>query len=200
MSYTVYGDPKNRTFRVIWMLEELDEPYHVIATAPRSQAAFARNPSGKVPILETEDGAAISDSVAIITYLADHHGALTAAAGTIARARQDAATQFVVDEMEGALWCAAKHSFVLPEDLRVPAVKDACRHDFANAIERLAARLGDRDYLTGDAFTIPDLLAAHCGSWAANAKFAIPADGPVASYFARIMQRPAYQRAQAKRQ
>lgn len=197
--YTVYGSPLNRAFRVMWMLEELGQPYELKDAAPRSDEVVARNPSGKVPVLEDGDEA-ITDSVAIVTYLADKHSALTAPAGTLARARQDGATQFVVDEIEGALWCAAKHSFVLPEELRVREVKDACRYDFVNGIERLAARLGDKPYLNGDGFTISDLLAGHCADWARSAKFDLPNAGPVAAYFARIRERPAYKKTAAQRE
>ena len=34
--YKVIGSVKTRAFRVIWMLEELGEPYELIAAAPRS--------------------------------------------------------------------------------------------------------------------------------------------------------------------
>lgn len=190
--YVVYGTPRNRTFRVLWMLEELAQPYKLVAAMPRSDEVFSRNPSGKVPILE-DDGIAICDSVAICTYLADKHGRFTHPAGTIARAHQDSFTQFVVDEIEGALWTAAKHSFVLPEQLRVRDVKAACRFEFEQALERLAKRLGDKQYATGDAFTVPDLLAGHCALWAGAAKFEIPA-GPVVGYFGRLHARPAFQR------
>jgi len=103
--YKVIGSIKSRTLRVLWMLEELGQTYDHDPAAPQSDAARAANPSGKVPTLIV-DGVAITDSVAIITYLADRHGALTAPAGTIDRARQDAMTCFIVDEIEGPLWTA----------------------------------------------------------------------------------------------
>ncbi len=64
---------------------------------------------------------AVFDSVAICQFLADRHGHLTFKAGTIERAHQDSFTQFAVDDIESALWTAAKHTFVLPEEYRVPA-------------------------------------------------------------------------------
>lgn len=190
--YKVYGTPRNRTFRVLWMLEELGQPYELVPAMPRSDEVLSRNPSGKVPILE-DSGIPICDSVAICTYLADKHGKLTHSAGTVPRALQDSFTQFVVDEIEGALWTAAKHSFVLPEELRVRDVKTACRYEFERALERLAKRLGDKQYATGDVFSVPDLLAGHCALWAGAAKFEIP-DGPVTAYFERLHARPAFER------
>lgn len=192
--YEVYGQKRNRTIRVLWMLEELGQDYTLISTQPRSEAAFALNPSGKVPILKDGD-LVVTDSVAICQYLADKHSALTFPAGTADRARQDALTQFVVDQIEGPLWTAAKHAFVLPEDLRVRDVKTACRFEFGRALEQLETRLGDGPYAFGETFTLPDILAGHCANWAELAKFEVPADGKVAAYFDAARTRPALARA-----
>lgn len=190
-TYTVVGSPRSRAMRVIWMLEELGQTYELIPATPRSDIVMALSPTGKIPVLKVGD-AVLTDSVAICTYLADRHGALTAPAGTLARARQDGLTQFLVDEVEGALWTAAKNSFVHPEEVRVPEIKRVCRIEFDAAMERLVGLLGAGPYLTGETFTVPDLIAGHLASWARAAKFETPAEGPLADYFARLMARPAY--------
>ena len=86
--YTVIGHPQSRAMRVIWMLEELGEPYELQPFRPQSDEVRALNPLGKIPVLK-EGEAVLTDSVAICTYLADRNGRLTAQAGTLARARQD---------------------------------------------------------------------------------------------------------------
>ncbi|MDJ0824995.1 MAG: glutathione S-transferase family protein [Rhodobacter sp.] len=193
--YTVIGGIRSRTFRVLWMLEELGQPYTHLPAAPRSDAVTAHYPAGKVPVL-LEDGAALTDSTAILTYLADKHGALTFPAGTRDRARQDGHTQFLLDEFDALLWTASRHSFILPEDLRVPAVKDTLRHEYATSLNRLAERVGDGPYLMGEMMTVPDIIACHCGGWAVVAKFPQP-EGALKAYFQRLRDRPAYGRAQA---
>ncbi len=194
--YTVIGGPRTRAMRVLWMLEELEQPYAHVPAAPRSAEALAANPSGKVPSLLV-DGETLTDSVAIVTYLADRHAAFTHPAGTLERARQDAVTQFCVDEIEGALWTAAKHSFIHPEELRVPEVKAACRAEFDAAMARLGAMVEGREFVAGDGFTVPDLLLGHCAGWAEAAKFDLP-DGPAGAYLARMRARPALARAMRK--
>ena len=191
MPYTVIGHPQTRTMRVIWMLEELGEAYELQPYPPQSEEVRALNPLGKIPVLKEGD-AVLTDSIAICTYLADKHGRLTAPAGTLARARQDALTQFVVDEVEGALWTAAKNTFIHPQELRVPEIKRVCRAEFATAMERAALFLGNGPWLSGDDFTLPDLLLGHCAGWARAAKFDLPADGPLADYLDRVTQRPAF--------
>jgi len=190
------GHPRSRAMRVMWMLEELGAPYDYDAAPPQSAAARAANPAGKVPVLFVGDQP-LTDSVALVQFLADSHSRFTHPAGTLARARQDGFTQFCVDEVEGALWTAGKHSFVLPEALRVPQVKETCRAEFARAMQTLAARLGDNPFVMGDAFTVPDLLLGHCAAWAEAAKFALPG-GPVGAYLARLRARPALAAAMAR--
>jgi len=45
--YTLIGNPKNRSFRVLWALEELGQPYSLEPAHPQSDGMRAANPSGK---------------------------------------------------------------------------------------------------------------------------------------------------------
>ena len=195
--YKLMGSLKTRAFRVMWMLNELGLEFEVDPVPPRDPALIAINPSGKVPVLI--DGAdAIIDSVAICQYLADKHGHFTFPAGTVKRGQQDSFTQFAMDDIEGPLWTAAKHTFVLPKELRVEDVKKACRWDFERAIGVLSQRLGDREFVMGETFTVLDLLLGHCGGWAKAIGWEIP-DGKAGAYFDRIRERPAYLKSKAQR-
>lgn len=194
--YTVIGTVTSRALRVIWMLEELELPFEHIAAPPRSEGVTAVNPSGKVPVL-IADGVPITDSTAILTFLADRHGRFTHAAGTIDRARQDSLTQFLLDEFDAALWMAARHSFILPAELRHSAIKDTLKWEFARSCTTLVGRMGQGPFLMGEAMTVPDIILAHCLVWAQSAKF--PVDPPeLRDYGARMRARPAFRRATAR--
>lgn len=189
--YTVIGNLKSRAFRVVWLLEELGEPYEMRPEPPRSDAVRALNASGKIPLL-LEGDAVLSDSTAIMTYLADRHGRLTHPAGTLSRARQDAMTFRILDEIENTLWTAARHSFVLPQERRVPQVKDSLKWEYERSIASLMDDLPG-EWLAGESPTVPDILLAHCGGWAKAAGF--PADEPrFADYLKRMRSRPAFRR------
>ena len=194
--YTVIGHPRSRAMRVLWMLEELELDYAHVPATPQSDAARQANPRGKIPVLLV-DGRPFTDSVAIVQFLADRHGAFTAPAGTVERLAQDGATQFAVDEVEGALWTVGKHSFVLPEERRSADAKATARWEFDRAMEELARRLADRAFIAGDDFTVPDLLLGHCASWAESAKMTMPG-GAAGAYFERLRARPALGRAMQK--
>jgi len=193
--YTVIGAVKSRAFRVMWMLEELGEDYAHIPAAPRSADAYKYNPSGKVPALKDGDDV-LTDSVAIMAYLADKHGKLTAPAGTPARARQDAMLFWLIDEFDAVLWAAAKHSFVFPEELRRPDVKESAKAEFQRSADVLAGRL-EGPFLMGDEMTVPDILAVHCINWSIGANFP-RVDDKLGAWAKSMRDRPAVKDAQAR--
>ena len=193
--YTVIGSHKSRALRVLWMLEELGEPYEHVSAPPRSEHVIAVNPAGKVPVLIV-DGTPITDSTVILTFLADRHGQMTHAPGTLDRARQDSLTQFLLDEFDAALWMAARHSFVLPEELRQSAIKDSLKWEFERSQKTLVSRMADGPFLMGDEMTVPDIILTHCGTWAQNAKFPI-SEPRLGEYLSRMLERPALKRALA---
>ena len=188
--YKVIGNTNTRAMRVLWAMQEIGLNYDHLRVNARSPEALKANFSGKVPSLDV-DGIIINDSTAIITYLADKYNKLTFLPGTIERAQQDSFTQFILDELDAVLWTAARHSFVLPKELRVSEVKDTLLWEFAKSIKTLELRMGDGPNLMGEKFTIPDIILTHIGGWARVAKFDIP-DGKLREYFRRQIKRPAY--------
>jgi len=193
--YTLIGVTPTRTLRVKWALEELGLPYTQLPATPHSDEANEHHPSGKVPALIV-DGATLTDSVAIITYLADKHNGLTFKAGTLGRARQDGFTHMILDEFDSVIWTAARHSFVLPEDKRVPDVKPSLKWELARSEAILVGQMGDGPFLMGQEFTIADILLGHCLDWAIAAKFGIT-QPRLKEYLSTLHARPAYKTARA---
>lgn len=194
--YTVIGTAKSRTARVLWMLEELGVPYDHVPAAPQSPGVAEFNPAGKVPVLIV-DNTPVTDSTAILQFLADRHGQFTHPAGSLERARQDSLTQFLLDEFDAALWMAARHTFVLPEHLRQAAIKDALRWEFERSQHVLVHRMGEGPFIMGEAMTVPDVILTHCLTWALAAKFPV-VEHRLTEYLDRMRARPAYGRAMAR--
>lgn len=195
--YTVIGSANNRTFRVIWMLEELGQSYDRIRAKQHAPEVKEHSPLGKLPVLLDGDDA-ITDSAAILTYLADKHGALTAPAGTIARAKQDALTFQILDDLEAIIWAATRHGFILPEDKRVAGVKDTAKWEWARNLKGIEARF-QGPFLMGDQMRVPDILLTHTLGWGFGAKFPIESDTLLA-YSKEMRSRDAYKRAVASEQ
>ena len=195
MTLTIVGATRSRTFRVLWLAEELGLDYEHAAELPRSEIVSKLNPLGQIPVL-TDGDIVIPDSLAILHYLADRAGRFTYPAGTPERALMDARINFVLTEMEAPLWLAARHSFVLSEDRRHPEIKPWLKDDFRDAGEKFTTLLGDAEHFAGDSFTIADIIAAHTIGWAITAKFD-PSDA-LKAYMRRMSERPAWVRAQSK--
>jgi len=192
--YTVIGTPLSRSFRVLWTLEELGQPYELNPAPPQSPEILQVSALGKVPAL-IEGDEVITDSTAIITYLADKHGGLTAKAGTLARAHQDAMTQRFLDELDAVLWTAARHSFALPKDQRVPEVKPSLKWEFNRNLDRIESQIKG-PYVMGEEFTIADIVLTHCLNWAFGAKFPVENEALLA-YGKTMRARPGHQRVAA---
>jgi glutathione S-transferase len=188
--YKVIGNTNTRTLRVLWAMNEIGLKYEHVQVNAQSVDAKKFNISGKVPTLDA-NGVNIADSTAIVTYLADKYNQLTFPAGTIERAQQDSFTQFILDELDSILWTAARHSFVLPKEMRVSELKDTLRWEFARSLKILESRMGSGPNVMGEEFTIPDIILTHVGGWARVAKFDIP-HGRLRDYFRRQIKRPAY--------
>lgn len=189
--YKVYGKVFSRAQRVMWMLEELGQPWELVDAGPHSPEVLALNPSGKVPVF-TEDGKVLLNSSAMLTYLADKHGQLTFAAGTWERAQQDSLLHLVLDELDALLWTAARHGFILPEEQRVGGLKPSLQWEFARNLARVESRL-QGPFLMGETMTIADIVLTHCLGWAYTAKFPIESERLLA-YSKSMRARPAFRR------
>lgn len=80
MTYQLYYAPDNASLAVRLVLEELGAGYQTVlvdrsSKAQKSDAYLAMNPQGLIPVLVTEQGP-ISETAAILLWLADKHGAM----------------------------------------------------------------------------------------------------------------------------
>lgn len=78
--YRLHYAPDNASMIIRLALEELGQPYETVLVnrsreEQRSEAYLALNPHGKIPVLETDEGA-IFETGAILLWLADRHGSL----------------------------------------------------------------------------------------------------------------------------
>lgn len=200
----LYGAARSRSTRIAWLLEELElewewRPVDFAAGDHRSPAFLALNPAGKVPALQ--DGALVlSESLAIARYLCARHpeAGLLPPEGTAAGARVDQWLAFVLSELEQPLWTRAKHTFALPRDWRVPAVRETADKELARAATVATAMLGDRPYAAGDRFTVADVFLAHTCAWARAFRQGDSLGPALDAYADRVLARPALARAHAR--
>jgi glutathione S-transferase len=72
----VYGDTQSgNCYKIQLILALIDQPYEwidvdILAGETRTEDYLKKNPNGKIPVLELDDGRCLSESNAIINYLA----------------------------------------------------------------------------------------------------------------------------------
>ena len=191
---TLYTYPHSRGGMVRWMLEECGADYDTVAVAfgaeIKAPAYRAINPLGKVPAL-THGDTVLTESLAIITWLAEHYPdkALIPPAGSDARG-------------EYYRWlCFALHLEYAAVD-RWRGVENNAEQrkaigygDFDTAFAVLQERLRGREYLIGDRFSALDLYYSGLLAWLIHRVQVLPADAVYLDYMQRHLARPAHQRA-----
>ncbi len=199
LKFKIYGPTISRTLRCLWTAEELEADYEQVnidfMKGEHARPPFSDlNPLKKVPALEF-GGLVLTESAAICAFIADHHlnHTLIPEPCTNERALHDMWSCFVISELEQPLWTASKHTFALPEKLRVPDILPTAHKEFRRPAEVLAGALADSPYLVGDNFTVADILAVHTLNWAKRAGFDLGHDR-LEEYRKQHSARPALRR------
>lgn len=202
--FKLYGYPHSRSMRVAWALEEVGARYDYEKVdfgthAHRAPKFLALNPGGKVPVL-TDGDLVLTESAAIIIHVGDRHpnSGIVPPAGSRERALMNKWCFFSMSELEQPLWTINKHRVNLPEALRVPAVIDTARHEFAVVAEVLENAFGSGPYLLGERFTVADILVSATLGWARS--LSLPYADKLESYRRLCTGRPALKAAIAREQ
>lgn len=187
--------PRTRSFGALWLLEELGVPYRLasfdLATGHhKSPAHLALNPMGKVPVV-VDRGAPVSELGAIAVYLADRFpdAKLAPALDDPSRAAYLRWVFFGAGVIEPAL----AEKFGKWE----PRPRQHAWGSFDQMLEVATegvSRAGG--FLLGERFTAADVVVGG-GLRYAMLFGAIPKEGPIAAYVARLTARDAFTRASA---
>ena len=189
-----------RGVRVFWLCEEMGLPYQVEAMPFPVPASYrALHPLATVPFLEDEGGVAMSESVAMLLYLAQRYGPTpllpTEDAARLARVLQ--MSVFAEATLGARMNALMEAHFGAPEaDKRNWSVR-GLEARVETALDYVAEMLeAEGPYLAGAEFSLADIAVVTIfGIWRGALGKALP--DRLAAYQDRIKERPAYQRAQA---
>ena len=193
MSVTLYWAPKTRSFRTLWLLEELSIEYSVFAVDlfcldSISQAEFRKaSPLGKVPAIQ-DRAVNLWDSAAISLYLCDRYSKADLAPCLEDQSRADYLfwTGFVPGFLEPAF---AEHVRGIHSDRYSNGWGD-----WQSVLELLSGRIYEREWLLGDRFSGADVLVGSCIEFFAAQ--GLMQDAPeLMTYARRCVSRPAYKSA-----
>jgi glutathione S-transferase len=198
----IYGSKNSRSIRPVWALEEAGATYEyqriwMMKGEGQSPAFKAVNPAGKIPLL-VDGELTLTESMAQVFYIADKFPASNLLpSDPVVRAEVYRWVFFAATEVEPHLWALAQHRFALPEDKRVPQLEATTLWQLGRGFRVFEKALAKRAFIAGDQFSLADILATHCVTWALSAKVEGVGDASLA-YIVRTKQRPAYQAAVAR--
>ena len=189
-----------RSFRPLWMLEELGLSY-TLRMLPFPPRALARhfledNPLGTVPLLVDGD-TRMTESAAMCQYLAALHSS-----GTLDVAVNDPAYSAYLNWLHmGEATLTFPQTLVLrythfePEERKQPQVADDYSRWFLARLKAIDAALQHQDFLCAGRFTAADVSVHYALMLASHLGLALQFPDAVRRYHQRLEQRPAYQRA-----
>ena len=193
----LYHQPRSRSTRVLWLVEEAGAPVDVVVIE-RSQKATEdyrkMHPLGRSPAYVEDDGP-VFESAALCLHLADRHpeAGLIAAPGSYERALQYQWCFFAMTELETPLVEIARELWKDSGEPDRPRMEDR-RLRFEAGTGVLEAALDGGDYLVGNSFSVADVVVGGVLTFARMAEITELPPG-IVGYVDNLEARPARQRA-----
>jgi glutathione S-transferase len=194
---TLYHASPSRSSTVLWMLEEVGEPYdiHLLKLMQGDQLKpeyLAVNPQGKVPALK-HNGVVMTEVAAICTYLADAFPKANLAI-PVGDPRRGAYLQWLFFGPSCIEPAIADRAWPRKEAPRQGAIG---YRDIDQLVDIVAKAVAKGPYLMGEQFTAADVVIGSGVRW--GTLFKLMPDRPeFGPYVARLAARAAAKRAEAK--
>lgn len=193
----IYGPSMGSSFRPHWMLAELGLSYEtkkldMKAGEHKNPEYLAINPFGQVPAM-TYDGFALSESAAIVHFLAEKHdpsffGPMNAESHATLL-RWEFFTLLNIDKHFATL---ASKTWGMPS---TPEVEAKATEALGKPLSVLEGWLATRQFVIGDAFTVADVVCRTTFKYAEAAGFDLSAYPAIGAWMKRCADRPAYAKA-----
>ena len=191
---TLYDDPiSGNGYKVRLLLAHLNIPYHlveldILKQETRTPEFLGKNPNGRIPTIELDDGRCLAESNAILYYLAQGTNLWP----------EDSYTQ--ADTIRWMCFEQYSHEphiavarFLLhlpdPPDPKILAEKHERGYAALDVMER---HLSDRNFFVGDKYGIADIALYAYTHVADEGKFDLSAHANVTAWLARVKAQPGH--------
>jgi glutathione S-transferase len=191
-----------RSFRALWILEELQQPYELLML-PFPPRALARgylelNPLGTVPLLR-HGAARLTESAAICEYLAALHPQQDLSVGA---QENDFAAYLNWLHMSDATLTfpqtlVLRYTHFEPAERLQPQVAQDYARWFLARLRAVEAVIEQQEWLCAGRFTAADVAVGYALMLAAHLGLAAQWGPATAAYWQRLQARPAFARALA---
>ncbi len=204
---TIYHVPSSRSQRIVWLMEEMEEAYHLESFGiPVPNSFLAVNPLGSVPTITDDDAdtpITMFESIAILLYItgrrlvAGNERAIALAVGP----RPDPA--HYAQHLQFLHFGEADLATPIGTIFRTRVfTAEQTNNTIADQLAQLEKRLNflddhladGREFVTGGHFTIADISIGYAFLLAEFTRCEVTLPQHVAGYWQRLQRRPAFKR------
>ena len=194
----LYGNPRSRAIRCLWMLEEIGRSYQLIEKTTRADALqtadyLRLNPNARIPTLVDGD-LVLWESMAINLYLAQKYDGPMHCDSPEVLGIAAQWSFWAMLEIEHLLLHLLEHRALLAEFSRDPSAIERNELLLKKPLGVLNDALAGREHLAGSSFTVADLNVAGILVWAKMARLDLSAYPELTRWLNACLARPAYLR------
>jgi len=189
--------PSGNGYKVRLLLSHLEIPFElveldIVKGETRTPEFLAKNPNGKIPVLETEDGRYLPESNAILWYLAEGTPFLPADRW----GRAEALRWMFFEQYSHEPYVAVARFMLMhldeempPEQARLLAEKQERGYAALTVMER---HLATQKWFAGGAYSIADIALYAYTHVAAEGGFDLTPFGAIRGWLARVATQPGH--------
>ena len=162
----IYGQPRSRAFRVLWLANEAGIAYEHIpvsigADNPQCKERWyvALNPNARVPTID-DDGFVMWESAAINLYLAEKYKCPLYPATAQGRGRMLQWAFYIANDVEPPLITLFRNRVLFPPEKRDAALADSAEAQLKEKLKLLDDHLAKNAFFGGDRWDMADFMVA----------------------------------------
>jgi GST-like protein len=170
--YTVYGSPGSGSVPIEAALTLIGASYDVIGdtvlrNVAHNPAVFDVNPLGQVPALVLPSGQIMTESAAILIFLADQHPEAQLAPAQADKNRPAFLRwmAYVSAAIYSLAWIRGNPMRLVDDDRQVPVIEDRIAERRAQCWRHMNDQIEPRTFLLGDELSVLDIYVAIVSRW-----------------------------------
>lgn len=165
----------------------------------RTPSYLAINPYGQVPALRLPSGDVLTETLAIMCYVAKEYSAAALAPSDPLRyAHWVAVMARMASTYHPTFTLVVRPDMIVDDPAAQAEVQTAARARYANHLAELDRQFRSTEWIMGDVFSLADAHALVFHEWGARANFAMGDYLHLTQWYQRMLARPAVARALAE--
>lgn len=202
----IYGQPRSRAFRVLWLAMEAGIPYEhipvsITADKPECKEPWyvELNPNARVPTID-DDGFVMWESAAINLYLAEKYKSALFPTTLQGRGRMLQWAFYIANDVEPPMIAMFQNRVLFPSEKRNAALADASEAALVVRLKLLEEHLAKNKFFGGDKWDMADFMVASVVYTLAAIKYDLSKYPKFDAWLKASIERPAAKEARKLRE